>query len=221
MPQFSLPGCSPAQAKAYPTMYTQGVHRRAWLFLAWFTVAGAATPAYDSAKRKLDLIENDRAPAGAIYTFTPAEIEAWAAVEIPEIVPEGFRNARMELGSGVATGRALIDFMRLRHAKGAPKNWFIDKLLEGERPVAVTVEVQSTNGNCTVFLRRLEISGVVANGSVLDFLIKTFFLTLYPEAKINEPFRMEHRVDSVTVRPNAVYVKINNSRPPPIPARKK
>lgn len=206
-----------AASKRVPVAYTQSVTRRAWLFFAVAAAAGAATPAYDSARRKLDLIQNDRAPAGALYTFTKAEIEAWAAVEIPETVPEGFRNARIELGTGVATGRALIDFTRLRHAKGAPKNWFLDKLLEGERPVAVTVELQSANGNCTVFLRRLEISSVVANGSVLDFLIKTFFLTLFPEAKINEPFRLEHRVDSIAVRPAAVSVKIGNVPPPPGP----
>ncbi len=178
----------------------------------------AGTPAYDSARRKLDAIEDDRAPARAVYTFTKAEIEAWAAVEIPETVPEGFRNARVELGDNVATGRALIDFMRLRHAKGAPKNWFLDKLLEGERPVAVTVEVRAANGSCTVFLRRLEISGVAANGSVLDFLVKNFFLTLFPDAKINEPFKMEHRVDSIAVRPGGVLVRINGTPPPRVPA---
>ncbi len=181
------------------------------------TAAGAAPPAYDSAKRKLDLIQDDRAPAGALYTFTKAEIEAWVAVEIPQTVPEGFRDAHIELGSGVATGRALIDFTRLRHAKGAPKNWFLDKLLEGERPVSVTIELQSSGGYCTVFLRRLEISGVAANGSVLDFLIKNFFLTLFPDAHINEPFLLEHRVDNIVVRPNAVSVKIGNVAPPIAP----
>lgn len=182
-------------------------------FLAW-----SVSPAYVSARRKLDLIEGDRAPAGAVYSFTKAEIEAWAAVEIPEQVPEGFRKATVDLGSNTATGHALIDFMRLRHAKGAPKNWFIDKLLEGERPVAVTVEVTSANGSCTVFLRSLEISGVAAAGSVLDFLVQTFFLSLFPDAKINEPFKLDYRVDRIVVRPNAVWVKINQTPPPPAPA---
>ncbi len=176
-----------------------------------------ATPAYDSARRKLDAIESDKAPAGAVYTFTQSEIQAWAAVEIPHEVPEGFRNGRVELGRNVATGRALIDFMRLRHGKGAPRNWLLDKLLEGERPVAVTVEVHAANGICTVFLRRLEISGVAADGSVLDFLIKNFFLTLFPEAKINEPFRMQHRVDSISVLPSGVSVRISSKPPPPTP----
>jgi hypothetical protein len=197
--------------------YTQDVVRAVAILLVTMSAAAAVSPAYYSARRKLDAIEEDRAPAGAVYTFTKAEIEAWAAVEIPQEVPEGFRDARVDLGTNVATGHALIDFMRLRHARGAPKNWLIDKLLDGERPVSVTVEVRSANGSCTVFLRGLEVSGVAATGSVLDFLVKNFFLTLYPDAKINEPFRMEHRVDRVVIRPNAVYVKINNTPPPLVP----
>lgn len=175
---------------------------------------GAAPSLYDSARRKVDVIENDRAPAGAVYSFSKAEIEAWATREIPEYVPEGFRDPRVEIETGTATGRAFIDFMRLRHGKGAPKNWFLDKLLEGERPVSVTVEIRSANGSCTVYLRRLEISGVAATGSVLDFLVKNFFLTLFPNAKINEPFRLEHRMDSIDLRPNTAVIRISR-RPPP------
>jgi hypothetical protein len=176
--------------------------------------ATAPTAAYQSAKRKVDAIEEDRAPAKATYSFNKAEIEAWATAEAAELVPEGFRDPRIELGSGVATGRAMIDFMRLRHAKGAPKNWFIDKLLEGERPVAVTARVESANGTCIVHLLRVEISGVAATGTVLDFLIKNFFLTLYPDAKIGEPFQLKHRVERLDVLPAAAYVKIANVAPP-------
>jgi hypothetical protein len=179
--------------------------------------AASAPAAYSSAQRKLDLIQDDRAPANAVYSFNKTEIEAWAAAEIPELIPEGFRDARIELGTDVAVGRGYIDFMKLRHAKGAPKNWFLDKLLQGERPVSVTVKLQSANGMCTVILQRLEISGVAATGSVLDFLLKNFFLTLFPDAKVGEPFALRHRMESVTVRPLAVYVKIKNE-PPPAPA---
>lgn len=190
--------------------------------------AAAPPAAYHAAQRKLDLIQEDRAPANVVYSFNKAEIEAWAAVEIPEVVPEGFRDARIELGTDVATGRGFIDFMKLRHGRGAPKNWFLDKLLQGERPVSVTVKLESANGVCTVHLQRLEISGVAATGSVLDFLVRNFFLTLYPEAKIGEPFKLQHRVESITVRPLAVYVKMKNEPPPapaaapkPAPAKKK
>ncbi|MBS1877139.1 MAG: hypothetical protein JSU00_28260 [Acidobacteria bacterium] len=175
----------------------------------------AAQPAYVSARRKLDIIESQRAPAGSIYSFTRAEIEAWAAVEIPQIVPDGFRNATVELGTDVATGRALIDFARLRHAKGAPKNWFIDRLIEGERPVAVTIDIRSADGRCTANIRSVQVSGVSATGSVLDFLVKNFFIPLFPNAKIGEPFEIGDRIDSIAIRPQAAYVRIDRSAPAP------
>ena len=162
----------------------------ALILLAGITPVFSAQPAaYQSARKKLDIIENDRAPANAVYSFSKAEIEAWALVEIPQIVPEGFRKPTVELGTDVATGRALIDFMKLHHSKGGSSNWFLDRLLQGERAVAVTAEVRSSKGQCTVFLRRLEIAGIAATGTVLDVLIKTFFMPLFPDAKIGEPFR--------------------------------
>lgn len=175
--------------------------------------------AYQSAKRKIDLIQDDRAPANAVYSFNKAEIEAWAAAEAKELVPEGFRDPRIELGNGAATGRAMIDFNKLRHAKGAPKNWFLDRLLAGERPVMVATRIEAANGKCTVYVNRVEISGVAATGTVLDFLIKNFLLTLFPDAKIGQPFDMKNRVQSIAVSPAAAVVRIAN-RPPPAPAKK-
>ena len=157
-------------------------------------------------------IENGTAAPGSYVTFSKREIEAWARVEVPKEVPEGFRDPRAELGDNVATGRALIDFAALRHAKGANSSWFMDKMLAGERPVAVTLEVHSSNGRCTVNLRRVEVGGVTATGHVLDFLINTFFMPLYPDAKIGKPFELTDNVESVTIRPAAVYVKIKGRR---------
>ncbi len=181
---------------------------------------GAEPAAYKSARKKLDIIESNRAPANTVYSFSKAEIEAWAAVEIPQIVPEGFRDARVELGTDVATGRAYIDFMKLRHAKGGSNNWFLDKLLQGERPVAVTVQVQSAKGKCTVYLKKLEISGVSATGTVLDLLIKTFFMPLFPDAKIGQPFELDHRIERIALRPVAAYAKIKSTPPAPASSKK-
>jgi hypothetical protein len=157
-------------------------------------------------------IENETAAPGSYVTFTEREIEAWARVEVPKEVPKGFRKPDAELGNNVATGRALIDFAQLRRARGAKSNWLIDKLISGERPVAVTLEVHSSNGRCTVDLRRVEVGGVAATGGVLDFLVNTFFMPLYPNAKIGKPFELAHNVESITIRPSAIYVKIKNRR---------
>lgn len=170
---------------------------------------------YDSARRKLDSIEQNRAAPGSTVVFTKRDIEAWARVEIPAIIPDGFRNATVDLGEGTATGHALLDFMRMRHAKGASSKWLVDKLIEGERPVSATIRLQSGNGYCKVDLLRVEISGVAAPTSVLDFLIHTFFMTLYPDAKIGEPFALDYRIDRIDIHANGVYVRIKGAHQPP------
>jgi hypothetical protein len=47
----------------------------------------AADPLYDRARKKLDMIEDGKAPRGSIVTFSVAEVNAWARVKVPEIVP--------------------------------------------------------------------------------------------------------------------------------------
>ncbi len=168
----------------------------------------AADPLYESAERKLDAIEMQQVPRGGSVRFSPAEINAWARVKVPEIVPEGMRDPRVELGNDTATGYALVDFLQMRQAKGQTTNWLISKLIEGERPLTVSVRLESGAGRCIVHLTRVEISHAVANQTVLDFLIKTFFVPLYPDAKIDEPFALADNIDRIDIRPSGVVVTI-------------
>jgi hypothetical protein len=168
----------------------------------------AADPLYDSAQRKLDALDAHGVPRGGSVKFTPEEINAWARVKVPEIVPEGMRNQRVELGNGTATGYALADFLKMRQAKGQATNWLFAKLIEGERPLVVSVRLESGGGRCIVHLTRVEISHAVANATVLDFLIKTFFMPLYPDARINEAFDLTDDIDRIDVRPSGVIVTI-------------
>jgi hypothetical protein len=175
---------------------------------AFLCTLHAADPLYEGVERKLDAIEARTVPRGASVKFSPAEINAWARVKVPEIVPEGMRNQRVELGNGTATGYALVDFLKMRQAKGESTNWLISKLIEGERPLTVSVRLESGAGRCIVHLTRVEISHAVANQTVLDFLIKTFFMPLYPEAKIDEPFDLDDDIDRIDIRPTGVVVTI-------------
>jgi hypothetical protein len=168
----------------------------------------ASDPLHDSAVRKLDAIAARQVKRGSTVTFSPAEINAWARVRIPEIIPEGMRDQRVELGTGSATGYALVDLLKMRHAQGQSTNWFVSKLIEGERPLKVDVRVQSGGGRCTVYLTRVEIGRAVANATVLEFLVKTFFMPLYPEAKINEPFDLDYDIDRIDIRPSGAMVTI-------------
>lgn len=171
-------------------------------------IASAADPLYESVQRKLDAIEAHRIPRGSVVTFTPQEINAWARVTVPQTVPEGIRDPRVDLGQGAATGFAVVDFLKMRQGKGESTNWLMQRLIEGERPLKVSVRLESGGGRCIVYLTRVEISNVSANATVLDFLIKTFFVPLYPDAKINETFDLSDDIDRIDITPSQVKVTI-------------
>lgn len=152
-----------------------------------------------STQRKLDAIEAHKVKPGSTIVFTSAELNAWARGKVPQVVPEGVRNTRLELGNGTATAYALINFLKVRHGQGVETNWFISKLIDGEKPVKVNVRIQSARGHATVYLERVEISGLAISGSTLAFFIDNFFKPLYPEAKINEPFELADNVDRIEV----------------------
>ena len=178
------------------------------IFVALSLVASAADPLYDRAEQKLQAIENRQVKRGSTVSFTPQEIDAWARVTVPMIVPEGMRDEHVELFDGSASGYALVDFLKMRQAKGAETNWLMARFIEGERPLKVWVRLESGGGRCTAYLTRVELSGVVIKDTVLDFLIRTFFTPLYPDAKINQPFDLDYDIDRIDMTPRAVVVTI-------------
>jgi hypothetical protein len=171
--------------------------------------ASAVDPAAANVSRKLDIIQTGRAKPGSVFVFTSAELNAWARVKAPMVVPEGLREPRLELGNGSATGYALVDFLKLQHGAGIETNWLISKLIQGEKRVLATASIETANGRATVHLVRVEIGGLAVSGATLDFLIDTFFRPLYPDAKIDEPFELSDRVDRIVVTPAdaRVYIK--------------
>jgi hypothetical protein len=179
------------------------------LVLVVVSAAAAVDPQADVVTRKLDAIESGQAKPGAVFAFIPADLNAWVRVKASTIVPQGFRKPRLELGNGTATGYALVDFLKIRNAAGLETNWLVAKLIEGEKPVKAIAEIHSANGRMTVHLARVEIGGLAVSGSTLDFLIHTFFLPLYPNAKIDEPVELADGIDRIEVTPAAarVYIK--------------
>ena len=159
---------------------------------------------YVSAKQKFDQIEANRLRAGARITLTPRELDAWVARE----APAGVRNPRLELQAGIAKGAALVDFGKVRRAQGHPPGWLMAKLLDGERPVTVTARIRSANGQATVDVQRVEISGIAIDGGTLDFLIQNVLLPMYPNAAVGRPFELGHLIERLDVQPGAVGVVI-------------
>src|SRR5262249_17524636 len=107
---------------------------------------------------------------------------------------------------GSATGSAMIDFLKLRQAAGKPPGWVMSKLLAGERPVKVQARIHSGAGRAQVDVDRVEVSGVVIDGKMLDYLIQHYLNAEFPEAKVGQPFDLAHRIDHLEIKPEAVGV---------------
>jgi len=168
----------------------------------------AADAALQSAQAKVDKLTNDQCKPGEVVFFTPAEINAWVAAKVPEEIPHGIRDSRIELGADTASASAMVDFLKMEQSRGKATGWALGKLIEGERPLKISVRVASAGGKITVFLTRVELSGVGVEGTVLDLLIKTFFLPLYPDAKIGEPVDFDYNIDHIQIRPDGLRIFI-------------
>jgi hypothetical protein len=179
------------------------------LLALWASPLPSTAPTdYQDVVHKISLIEQDRLDPGSRVVLTSAELNAYARQEIAEVAPAGVRNPRLELGSGTATATALIDLGKLQRAEGKPPGPLMSYLLDGERPVAITARIRSSGGTATVDVQQVEISGVVIEGRMLDFLIHSYLMQAYPNAKVGEPFALGHRIERLDVQPSAVGIFI-------------
>lgn len=166
---------------------------------------GAGDPAYERAQKKIDLLSGGLALPGSVIVFSEDEISAWVRAWVPARYP-GVRAPRIVLGTGSATASAMIDFAEVMRGQGKPLGPAAAMVAGGEHPVSVAVRIESGGGEAVVTPTRVEVSEAVVTGSVLDFLVKTFLLPLFPEAKIGQPFELGAGIDRLEVRPDGVRV---------------
>ncbi len=177
------------------------------LFAVFGTLLLGSRADYLNIQRKFDAIEQNRVRAGARVVLPASELNAYAEFELPLVAPQGVRNPSIELvGNNVAVGRAFIDFLKFQSARGEDPGFMIKALLRGEREVTVKARIESALGTATVFLDRVEVSGVPIEGPALDFLIDNYLIPRYPDAKINRPFALKHGIDQIQVSPGVAYV---------------
>lgn len=173
-----------------------------------FAALGAAVDDASSVQRKLDRIKTERVPAGGRVVFEKDELNAYVRREVAKAAPEGVRDPRLELGHNRATAHALIDFARLQQSDSPAMRWLIEQLVGGERPVRIDARIRSGGGQAVVEVDRVEISGRRFSGAALDFLIRNFLWSYYPEAKVGQPFDLAYGVERLEVDPREVRVII-------------
>ncbi len=169
------------------------------------TTLGAIPADYAAAQQKFALIEGESLRPGSRVVLTLPELSAVAQHD----VPDGVRSPKLQvIRPGVVVGTALVDFGRVRRAQGYKPGWLMSRLLDGERPVSVTARIDSGGGQARVQVERVEISGLEIDGKTLEFLIENFLLALYPDAAVDRPFEMGHRIEKLDIQPAAVGVLI-------------
>jgi len=169
----------------------------------------AATSPADIAHQKFARIENAKLPAGTRVDISAAELNAWAADEARLYAPGATRSIRLELTAGGATESMLVDFLKLRQAAtGEQPGWLMKNLFSGERQVTVTARFESRNRRARVDVDRVEVSGVLIQGTTLDFLIQNWLRPTFPDVKINEWFDLGFRIDRFTVTPGGASIFI-------------
>lgn len=168
-------------------------------------IALAELSEYQSAKQKLDNIE--RMPRGSQVTLSASELNAYITGEVPQIVgPGAVSQMNLQLGDNSGVIKARINFLRLQKNTGRSPGWLMQKMLDGERDVSVAAHLTSGGGMATVWVDRLDISGVPLSGPALDFLMDVFIQPQFPNVKIGEPFALRHGVERFEVRSQMVRV---------------
>ena len=178
-----------------------------WLALTCVSVALAF--ADGSAGSKFHRLAVGSYPPGSRVPITNVELNRYLAAEIPLVIGPGVRNARVETGlNNIVRGYADIDFLKVRQALGERPNWLMSELLAGERPVEIQVRVTSAGGKCRVDVLSVSVSGMVAEGRTLDFLIRNFLIPSFPNAKIGSDFELDYNIDRLEIRPGVFYVVV-------------
>ncbi len=165
---------------------------------------------YESANQKVERIIAERAAPGSTIHLSLEEINALVRGKIREKKIEGISNPRVELGEGRGTWSGTVEFAKLPQLASLRDNFLVGSLLQGSKPVAATLRLQSGGGRATIDVEQVKIGDTEFSGSILGFLVEKLVLDDFPNAKIGEPFPLEHNVDEIRLRPDGILIKIKN-----------
>ncbi len=182
--------------------------KRVVLLLALTLPLAPAPSRYDAmpTQRKLDLIEQGRVPPGTMLTFEERELNTYLQRKAKEVIPDGLREPHVTLSDGKVTGKAYVDFVKMRHAQGEDLNWLMSSLLKGEYPIRVEGRVASSKGTARVDLDVVQVGGASLKGRALDLLIRTFVHPLYPNAKVGSQFELGYNLDRIELKQGVAQV---------------
>ncbi len=189
--------------------WVRRLNRRLFILLAGITVfivasLGASWNDWQSAQRKAQWIEANRWPPARQIYFSAPELLALGMSEINAAAPGAIKNAVLQLQRKGATATGIVDFdllRRLQKSSDSSTDWLLSKLLTGQHPISVTVQVSSANGQMTVHPTLVQVSGVTLTGRTLHFMIDNFVQPHFLNSVIDRPFPLSPHLREVQVTP--------------------
>jgi hypothetical protein len=166
------------------------------------------TDDFSSIQRKMDDIVKEHTKPGDRIFMSLREMNAYLYAQAQAIAPKAVRNTRVELAEGAGTVSAMVNFLELNKARGAQSNWIMEKMLDGERLVKVSVHIQSEHGKGRVSVDRVEVGGAAISGAPLDYLIQNYVVPQFPTAKVDQWFKMDHHMDHFEIHQSGATVVI-------------
>jgi hypothetical protein len=163
---------------------------------------------FSSIQRKMDDIVKEHTRPGDRIHMSLREMNAYLYAQAQAIAPKAVHNTKVELAEGGGTASANINFLELNKARGGQANWLMEKMLDGERFVKVSVHVLSDHGKARVNVDRVEVGGAAISGAPLDYLIQNYVVPQFPNAKVDQWFTMEHHMDHFEIHQSGATVVI-------------
>lgn len=163
---------------------------------------------FSSIQRKMDDIVKEHVKHGGRVFMSHSELDAYLRAQALAIAPKAVHDTKIELGENSGTASAKVNFLELNKARGAQSNWMMEKMLDGERLVKVSVHIQCDHGKARVNVDRVEINGAGIQGAPLDFLIQNYVVPQFPTAKVDQWFTLDHHMDRIDVHPAGASVLI-------------
>ena len=157
-------------------------------------------------KRKIAAIVEGRAAPGSRVVFTKPELDAFLNEEVIQVIPGCVYGAYVNLDHGRASGGANVNFVKLLAARGSTPGWLLTKMFEGWKPVRAWTRMESSGGRATVYLEKLELSGITVPAMMVDFIMRHFAQRYSPDMRLGQPFGLKHRIDRLELSPGGFAV---------------
>jgi len=155
-----------------------------------------APPSFDRKFKHLEVNGARRHPDPTPTIFTEQEINAYLGSN-EAALPEGVQSVRLEGHPQTITGRARVDFDRLR-AGMAPSSPLL-AIFSGVHDVVVTTHAHGAGGEAYLHVDSVSLDGVEIPRFVLERFVEKYIRAKDPDIGLDSRFALPDRIDTATV----------------------